>query len=126
MRLLWSLPKAAPALLRHLVAYVELVGHDLEQTRHDVRARLIAAVLLLFCVFFAVMSLCLIVVALSWDTLYRVTALLWMGGIFLALALGAVLYRSNIVGKQTPFLGSVKREWAEDRILLEKILSDKD
>ena len=43
MRLLWSLPKAAPALLRHIVGYAELAGQDLEQTQRDLGARLLAA-----------------------------------------------------------------------------------
>ena len=33
MRVLWSLPKAAPALLRHLGAYVELAALDLERAK---------------------------------------------------------------------------------------------
>jgi uncharacterized membrane protein YqjE len=126
MRLLWSLPKAAPALLRHLVAYAELAGQDLEQTKREFGARLIASVLLALCVFFAIFCLCLIVVALTWDTPYRVSAIAWMGGAFIVLAIIAGLYRSKVIGGQAPFLGTVRREWAEDRVILEKILADQD
>jgi len=35
MRLLWSLPKAAPALLRHILGYVELAVQDLDQLQRD-------------------------------------------------------------------------------------------
>jgi uncharacterized membrane protein YqjE len=126
MRLLWSLPKAAPALLRHLVAYAELAGQDLEQTKQEFGARLVASALLALCVFFAIFSLCLIVVALTWDTPYRVAAIAWMGGAFIVLAVIAGLYRSKVMGGQAPFLGTVRREWAEDRVILEKILADQD
>ena len=43
MRVLWLLPKAAPALLRHIGAYVELVAFDLEQSRRDFAAIVIVS-----------------------------------------------------------------------------------
>ncbi len=126
MRLLWSLPKAAPALLRHLVAYAELAGQDLEQTKRDLGARLVASVALIVCLFFAIFSACLVVVALTWDTQYRVAAIAGMGGGFLLIAIICGLYRSKIISAQSPFLGTVRREWAEDRVILERILSEQD
>ena len=126
MRLLWSLPKAAPAILRHLVAYIELAAEDLERTQTQLAARFVAAAVMALCVFFAVLSGCLIVLALTWDTPYRVTAVVSMGGVFVLGAIAAALYRSKLVGAQAPFLGTVKREWSEDRVILERILSDQD
>ena len=126
MRLLWSLPKAAPALLRHMVAYAELIGQDLDQTQRDLKARLLASVLLVICLFFAIFSACLVVVALSWDTPYRVAAIAWMGGTFVLLAVIAGLYRSRLVSGHAPFLATVRREWAEDRVIMDKILADQD
>ncbi len=123
MRLLWSLPKAAPALLRHLVGYVELAGQDLEQTQRDLGARLLAAAVVVLSLFFVIMSACLLVVALTWDTPYRVSAILWMGGVFLAVAVVAGWYRNNVVGGQAPFLATVRREWKEDRVILDHILA---
>ncbi|HEY3654778.1 MAG TPA: phage holin family protein [Steroidobacteraceae bacterium] len=127
MRLLWSLPKAAPALLRHMAAYAELAGQDLEQTQRDLSARLLAAAIVGMCVFFVILSGCLMLVAMTWDTPYRVSAIAWMGGAFLLVAIIAVIYRSKIVSRQAPFLGAVRREWHEDRAILERILSsDRD
>jgi uncharacterized membrane protein YqjE len=126
VRLLWSLPKAAPALLRHMMAYAELAGQDLEQTKREIGARLIASVVLCFCAFFALQFGCLIVVAMTWDTPYRVAAVSWLAGGFLLIALVCGLYRAKLVGAQLPFLGTVRREWSEDRVILEKILSDQD
>jgi len=124
VRLLWSLPKAAPVILRHLVGYAELVASDLEETRRGIGTRLVAALLLGLSLFFLLATICLGVVALTWDTPYRVAAIGCMGGVFLACAVIAGLYRSKAVGAKTPFLGTVRREWAEDRVMLEKILSD--
>ena len=123
MRLLWSLPKAAPSLLRHIMAYAELAGQDLEQTQRDFGARLLAAAIVAICVFFLVLSACLSVVALTWDTPHRVAAILWMGGVFLLVAIIAVAYRSQVVASQGEFLGTVRREWREDRVILDRILA---
>ncbi len=126
MRLLWTLPKAAPAIVRHLVAYAELAADDLAQSHREWRARLIASIIFGVAIFFLVFTACLAVVALTWDTPHRVTAIGWMAGTFAFVALIAGLYRSKTIGAQTPFLGSVRREWAEDRVILERILSDQD
>ncbi len=126
MRLLWSLPKAAPAILRHLIGYAELAGQDLERTHRDFKAQLLASIILGICAFFAILCACFAVIALTWDTPYRVAAIAWMGGVFLVGAAVAVLYRSRVVSAQAPPLGTVRKEWAEDRVILEKILSDQD
>ena len=124
MRVLWLLPKAAPALLRHIGAYVELVALELEQSRRDLSVNILAAVVAGVCVFFAVLMGCVVIVALTWDTPYRVTALAWTGGGFLAVAVLALIYRSRVLKDQLPFLASVKREWQEDVVVLESILAE--
>jgi uncharacterized membrane protein YqjE len=124
MRVLWLLPKAAPALLRHIGAYVELVALELEQSRRDLTANILAAVVAGVCVFFAVLMGCVIIVALTWDTPYRVPAVAWTGGGFLAVALLALIYRSKVMKDQQPFLAAVKREWQEDVVVLESILAE--
>ncbi len=123
MRLLWSLPRAVPALLRHLAGYVELAGQDLEQSERDLGARLFAAAIFGCSLFFVVMSGCMLVVALTWDTPNRVRAIAWMVGGFVAIAVISGVYRSNIVSRQAPFLASVRREWRDDRVILDHILS---
>ncbi len=124
MRLLWSLPRAVPAILRHLAGYAELLGQDLERAQQDLTARLAAAVAVGICLFFVLLSGCFLVLALTWDTPHRVAAILWMGGSFCLAAVIAALYRSNVISAQPEFLGTVRKEWSEDRVLLEKILSD--
>jgi uncharacterized membrane protein YqjE len=123
MRLLWSLPKAAPALLRHMVGYVELAGEDLDRAQREFGAQLLASAILGLAIFFVVLAGCLLVVALTWNTPYRVSAIAWMGGAFLLVAVIAGMYRAKLADGQTPFLASVRREWQEDRVILEHILS---
>jgi len=126
VRLLWSLPKAAPAILRHLVAYAELAAEDLEQTQRTFKERLFASLIVLASVFFLILCVFVAVLALTWDTPHRVAAIAWMGVVFLVTAVVALLYRARVVGSQAPFLATVRREWAEDRIILERILSEDD
>ena len=123
MRLLWLLPKAAPALLRHLVAYIDLAGLDLARAQRDLAAELLASAVAAICGIFAVFMACLAVMAYTWDTPYRVTAIAAMGGGFLLLAVGAAVYRASVIRAKSPILGSVREQWQADRVLLEHILS---
>ena len=126
MRVLWSLPKAAPALLRHLAGYFELAALDIQKAQRQVAANLIAVVVVCICLFFAMLMGCAAVIALTWDTPNRLPAIGWMGGGFLLVAVIAMIYRSNAVRDHAPFLASVRKEWQEDHVILERILSDED
>jgi uncharacterized membrane protein YqjE len=120
------LPKAAPALLRHIAAYVDLASLDLARTSREIAAELVVSAIALVCGLFAVLMGCLAVVAYTWDTPNRVSAIAWMGGGFLLVAIVAALLRAKAVRARSSFLGSVRREWQHDRVLLERILSDQD
>ena len=126
MRVLWSLPKAAPALLRHLAGYFELAALDIQQAQRQVAANLIVVVVIVICLFFALLMGCAAVIAVTWDTPNRLPAIGWMGGGFLIVAVIALIYRSNAVRDYAPFLASVRAEWQQDRVILERILSDED
>jgi uncharacterized membrane protein YqjE len=123
VRLLWSLPKAAPALLRHIAAYIDLASLDFARAHREIAAQILATAIVVISGLFAVLLGCLAVVACTWDTPYRVSAIAWMGGGFLLLAIIAAVYRSSVVRKRSEFLGSIRRAWHEDRVLLERILS---
>jgi uncharacterized membrane protein YqjE len=124
--MLWSLPKAAPALLRHVAAYIDLASLDLARAYRETAAELLASAIIAIGGLFAVFMACLAVVAYTWDTPYRVSAIAWMGGGFACVAIAAAVYRSRIVRAKSPFMDSVNREWQQDRVLLERILSEQD
>jgi uncharacterized membrane protein YqjE len=126
MRVLWLLPKAAPALLRHVADYFELARYDLKQTQREIATGLVVFLVVVVCLFFAVLMGCVAVVAVTWDTPHRLTAILCLAGGFLGLAIIAMVYRSKVMREQEPFLGSVRQEWQEDRVILERILSDEN
>jgi uncharacterized membrane protein YqjE len=123
VRGLWSLPKAAPALMRHIGAYVELVGLDLARAQREITAQVVVSAIAAICLLFALFMICVGIVAYTWDTAYRVAAIAWMGGGFLVIAIAAVIYRYRLGRARSPLLADVKREWQEDRVILERILS---
>ena len=69
---------------------------------------------------------CVVIVALTWDTPYRVAAVACTGGAFLLAAVIALIYRSKALKEHPPFLSAVKREWQEDALILDRILADHD
>jgi uncharacterized membrane protein YqjE len=123
VRGLWSLPKAAPALMRHIGAYIELAGLDLARTHREITAQVVALAIVAVCVLFAVFLTCLGIIAYFWDTPYRLAAIAWMAGAFVIVAIGAAIYRSRASRARSPLLSDVRREWREDRVILERILS---
>jgi uncharacterized membrane protein YqjE len=123
VRLLWLLSKAAPALLRHVVAYVDLASLDLARAHREIAVQAVASVIILVSGFFALFMGCLAVVAYTWDTPHRVSAIVWMGAGFLLLAAVAAIRRASVVRTRAPFLGSVRQAWHEDRELLERLMS---
>jgi uncharacterized membrane protein YqjE len=106
-----------------MAAYAELAALDIARAQREIGAifvaTAIAAVCLLFCVFLA----CLAVIAYFWDTAYRVAAIGWLAGGFLLIAVLTLLYRASLSRARTPFFSDLQREWHEDRVVLERILS---
>jgi uncharacterized membrane protein YqjE len=125
VRLLWLLPKAAPAVLRHLVAYIGLLALDLARAQRDIAAGLLMSAIVAVCGMFALLMACLGVVAYTWDTPYRITAIACMGGIFLVAAVVAAAYRANAVRSRSQLFAALRREWQADRVLIEHLLSTK-
>lgn len=117
------MPKAAPALMRHIGAYIELAALDLARTQREIMAQVVAMAIVAICVLFFVLLICIGIIAYTWNTPYRVAAIAWMAGAFIVVALIAAIYRFRAAGARSPLLADVRREWQEDRVLLERILS---
>jgi uncharacterized membrane protein YqjE len=109
--------------MRHIGAYIDLAGLDLARTQREITAQVVALAIIAICVLFAIFLACLGIVAYFWDTPYRLPAIAWMAGGFLVVAIGAAIYRARAARARSPLLSDVRREWQEDRIILEKILS---
>jgi uncharacterized membrane protein YqjE len=123
VRALWSLPKAAPALLRHLAAYAELAALDIARAQKELSSMFVTTAIAAVCLLFCLLLGCLAVIAYFWDTVYRVAAIGWLAGGFLLIAVIMLFYRARLVRARTPFLSDLQREWHEDRVILERLLS---
>ena len=112
--------------MRHIGAYIELAALDLARTQRELTAQVVALAIVAICVLFAVFLTCLGIIAYFWDTPYRLAAIAWMAGLFVLAAIAAAVYRARAAHARSPVLSDVRREWQEDRVILEKILSDED
>ena len=101
----------------------DLASLDLARSQREIAGELLAYAVVGICAIFALLMGCLAVVAYTWDTPYRMSAIAWLGGGFVLVAILAAVYRSKAARSRSQFLGSVRREWQEDRVLLERILS---
>jgi uncharacterized membrane protein YqjE len=113
-------------LLRHLAAYVDLASLDLTRASREIAAEFLASAIMALCGLFALFMACLAVIACTWNTPHRLTAIVWMGGGFLLAAIAAALYRARVVREKSRILESVRREWHQDRVILERILAEQD
>jgi uncharacterized membrane protein YqjE len=109
--------------MRHIGAYIDLAGLDLARAHREITAQVVAAAIVAICLLFAVFLLCLGIIAYFWDTPYRLAAIAWLAGVFLVVAIAAAIYRARAARARSPLLSDVRREWQEDRVILEKILS---
>lgn len=109
--------------MRHIGAYVELASLDLARAHRELIAQVIVSAVLAICTVFALFMLCLGVVAYTWDTEYRVPAIAGMGGAFVVIAIIMAIYRARVARGHSPLFADVKREWAQDRVILEHLLS---
>jgi uncharacterized membrane protein YqjE len=123
VRALWSLPKAAPVLLRHVAAYAELIALDIARAQRELGATLLASILAGLCLLATLIFACIGIIAYYWDTPHRVTAIAWLAGAFLLVAVAALGYRARLAQRRSPFLADLRAQWEQDRVLLERILS---
>jgi uncharacterized membrane protein YqjE len=120
LRTLESLQRAIPVVLRHLDAYAELAERDFAAAKSVAVARVKALVLLGVSGVFALLLACALVIALTWESEYRVATIGTMIGFFALCALGSAAWFMR--KRQEPF-GAVRREWREDRAWLQRVLS---
>jgi uncharacterized membrane protein YqjE len=109
--------------MRHIGAYVELIGLDLQRTQREIISQMVATAIAAICALFALLLVCMGVIAYTWNTPYRVAAIAWMAGVFGIIAIAALMFLSRISRQRSTMFSDVKREWQEDKVILERILS---
>lgn len=120
------LPRVAPVLLRHLGAYAELLAQDLARSRAGLARRLSVMLVAAFGLAGAVVMLCVAIVAESWDTIYRMTAVYSLLAFFVGLSGLAAAYAARLQSRQPHLFAGLEREWQLDRVLVARVLSDHD
>jgi uncharacterized membrane protein YqjE len=126
MPALWTLRQAAPVLLRHLGAYVELAEQDIAADRGHFAARIGSMTLLIVAVLFALLMGCVAIVAAGWETPHRMTTIYMLLAFFALTSLAALAWTLQVKRRQPPLLASVRREWQLDQVMLERLMSGSD
>jgi uncharacterized membrane protein YqjE len=117
------LSTTAAIAVRQAGAYTDLILSDLDVSSRLVRRRVSWAALALLSVHTAAVLGCTLIVAMTWDTPYR----LWViAGLFLGFVVVAAtsVWRLGVVDAGAPgVLAQTAREWAKDRRVLEELLA---
>jgi len=120
-RMLQALQRAVPILLRHLDGYIELAEQDWAAAKITARERLQTWAVLLVGSLFALFSLYVFVIALTWDTPYRLLAIGILAAISAALVVGAAM---RLKRRDDHAFSAVRREWERDRAVVQRLLSE--
>jgi uncharacterized membrane protein YqjE len=117
------LSATAAIAVRQAGAYTDLILSDLDVSSGLVRRRVALGAVAVLAFHLALVMACALLVALSWDSAYR----LWViAGLMLCFAVVAVasVWRLTVLDAGAPgVLAQTAREWAKDRRLLEELLA---
>jgi uncharacterized membrane protein YqjE len=116
------LPKAAPILARQAAAYLQLAGEDLARVKGALATQFIVAGVVAISVLIVLLMTCLAVVALTWDTPHRLTAIVSMGGGALVIGGLALWYGARVTARRPELFSLIRREWQNDRVILNRVL----
>ena len=117
------LATTAAIAVRQAGAYTELILSDLEASSGLVRRRVAFGAVAVLAVHLALVMACALLVAVSWDSPYRVWVIAGLTLGFAAIA-AAALWKLTALDAGAPgLLQQTAREWAKDRRLLEELLA---
>jgi uncharacterized membrane protein YqjE len=117
------LSTTAAIAVRQAGAYTDLILSDLELSSGLLRRRVACGAVAVLAVHLALVMACALLVAVSWDSAYRVWVIAGLTLGFAAIA-AAALWRLTALDAGAPgVLQQTAREWAKDRHLLEELLA---
>lgn len=109
------LSRLIPALVRHILAYGELLSAEAADAARDLRRRLLALLIVLSSGAVALLMGCTWVIAATWDSPHRLQA---VGGLcvgFTAIAMGSLWYANAAARRARPRpFERLGAEWNED------------
>ena len=121
-RMLQAIQRAIPVLLRHLDGYIELSEQDWAAAKVLAQKRAQTWVALLVSSLFALAAAFVFVIALTWDTQYRLVTIAVLAGLSAAVAIGAALRLKRRSADRA--FATIRREWERDRAIVRRLLTD--
>jgi uncharacterized membrane protein YqjE len=121
-RMLQAIQRAIPILLRHLDGYIELAEQDWSAAKVLAKERAQTWVVLLASSVFAVVATFVFVIALTWDTEYRLLATGGLAGVAIAIAIGAAVRLKRRPAERA--FATIRREWERDRAIVRRLLTE--
>jgi uncharacterized membrane protein YqjE len=114
-----ALPRLAPAVLRHLLAYADLLCEETGDALRQLRRRAIGLVVTVVAGAMALMLGCLWIIAANWDGPHRLMAVgALCVGFLIAGVIAWIMSQPQVIpGKPQPF-ERLRAEWTEDSKLL--------
>lgn len=110
-----ALQRLAPAVLRHLIAYGDLLSEETGDALRLSRRRALGIAVTVAAGLMALALACVLAIAASWDGPNRllVVSLLCLSFIIVAL-IGAAYARGGNLGGRAPPFGRLRTEWKAD------------
>jgi uncharacterized membrane protein YqjE len=114
-----ALPRLAPALLRHLAAYVELLAEETGDALRQWRRQAIGLAVTAFAGAMALLLGCVWIIAANWDGPHRVTAPAALCAVFALVAIVAWIWRR--AAPLSPPYSKLRAELHQDRVAIAQL-----
>ena len=120
--MLEALQRLAPAVLRHLLAYGDLICDEAGDALRRSRRRTLGLAVAFAAGVMALSLACVWIIAASWDGPNRLAVVGGLCGIFAIVALAGACYarRAALPGQPAPF-ERLRAEWRADRLELARL-----
>jgi len=114
---------AASIAVRHAGAYTDLILSDMDVAGRFVRRRVAAGSVAGGSIALAVALVCVLAIALTWDTAARMWMIAGLAVLFVGIAVLALRTLRRLNDDAPPVLARTAHEWAKDRQLIEELLA---
>jgi hypothetical protein len=114
---------AAKVVVHHAGAYTDLIMSDLESMWDGLVSRVWAGIILVGALLITVMLGCVWIIAITWNTDRRGTAIAILATLFLGVAALAYRHLRLLAGSFPRVLSRTARAWGQDRLFLEDVLN---
>jgi len=126
VRIVAALPRIAPLLARHALGYADLATEELAVAGALLRQRMRATAACAVAAGLAVLMLCCLAIAVSWDTPHRITVIAVLALAFVTASIIAGEVARGLRQKSAQLFPRLRTEWINDRELLRETLATRE